>query len=154
MPSLAVAARAPLANLRDSVLEHECAMVRQDVRVFWNFDRSVFEGRFVTRHVFAVPGFGEHHLHDSRSVTLRCGFGEILAVAARIHCACGKARNSIRDIEEDLLLVAKRDVAKLDHHRRAAYEIGGDLQQPDYGQIARAAEVFAAAGAEILMWPA
>src|SRR6266436_631088 len=117
MSSLAVAARASLANLRDSVLEHERAMVRQHVRIFWNFDGSVFERRLVARHIFPVPRLGEHHLHDSRAVTLRRGLGEVLAIAARVHRARGEARNSIRDIEEHLLLVAKRDVAQLYYHR-------------------------------------
>src|SRR6202030_4251760 len=105
--------------------------------------RAVRERRLVARHVVAIPRLRQHHLHDSRAVTLRRCFCEILPVTARVHRASSEARKSVDDIKEHLLLVPKRDIAQLDHERRPPRQVLSDLQRPYNSQVSRTAEVFA-----------
>ncbi len=121
-------------------------MVGEDIGVEGQFDQAVFEGGLIAGHVVAIPVAGKHHLLNAGAVALHGGFGEILAVAAGVHGPGDEIGEAIGDKEEDLFLLAEGDVAEFDDEGGTADGVALELEGPDDGEVAGAAEILAEEG--------
>ena len=145
--------RLPLDDSRHSVLDLDCAMVREDLRVFRQVEHPIFERRFVTRHLVAIPIDRKHYRLDPRAVAIHRSFRQLLAVAARVERAADESRQMIDDIKKNLLLLLERHIAQLDDERSPAHHPLAQLHGPEDRDVLAAAEVLAEAAHQIGIQP-
>ena len=108
--ALARFAAAP-SQFDDAVDALQRAQVVDDVGVFRDAQRIVFERRHQRRHVLAVPSVGELDLCDAVAVAVMRGFGEVLAVAACVKPRRSQAWQAVEQVIDNLPLLCVRDVA-------------------------------------------
>ena len=124
VPLPAAAAHAPIGYMHNAVFHYQAAMIGKHFRVERNSYFAVFESRLIAWHILPVPFVREHHLANTRAVTLHRSLRQILAITARVEGARDHAREAISNIKENLFLLLKWDIAQLNYKRRMAHQAG------------------------------